>query len=55
MVSHSNSYYLDKMSSGARKVVLSILSKKPNYTQLKKDVVEYYRLRDITDKKLTIK
>ena len=52
MVIHSNDYYLKKMSSDTRKIVLSILNKKPDRTQLNKDVAEYYRLRKITDKKL---
>ena len=36
MVTHSNNYYLNKMSSEARKVILSILSRKTDYAQLKK-------------------
>ena len=50
MISHSNNYYLNKMSLDVKNVVLSILSKKTNHTQLKKDVAEYYRLRDTSDK-----
>lgn len=49
MVTHSNNYYLNKMSPKARKVILDFLNTKPDYTQLKKNVAEYYRLREITD------
>lgn len=55
MVSHSNNYYLEKMPLDAKNAVLSIISKKPNYTKLKKDVAEYYRLRQIFDKQEKIK
>ena len=51
MVSHSKNYYLEQMSLEAKKVVLSILLKKTNHTQLKRDVAEYYKLRNISDEK----
>ena len=51
MVTHSSKDYLKNMSTEARKVVTSILSKKSNHTQLKKDVAEYYKLRDMSEKK----
>ena len=53
MITHSDEYYLKKMSVDARKAVLSILSKKPNHIQLKKDVAAYYRLRKLSNKSLS--
>ena len=53
MITHSNNYYLDKMSLDTKKVVLSILSKKSNYNQLKEDVERYYKLRALTDEVVT--
>lgn len=55
MVIHSNNYYLNKMSPKARKVILEFLNTKPDHTQLKKNVAEYYRLREMTDKKISLK
>ena len=55
MVTHSTNYYINKMSPKARKVILEFLNTKPDHTQLKKNVAKYYRLREITDKKLSLK
>lgn len=55
MVTYGNNYYLSKISSKAKKVILSILTKKPDHTQLKKDVAEYYRLRSVSDRTVNAK
>lgn len=55
MVTHSTNYYINKMSSRARKVILDFLNTKPDHSQLSKDADEYYRLRAISDKAVAIK
>lgn len=55
MVTHSTNYYIDKMSPKAKEVILEFLNTKPDHTQLKKNVAEYYRLREISDKKSSLK
>lgn len=52
MFTHGNDYIISQMSPEMRRTIKRILSYKPDYTQLKKDVAEYYKLREISDKKL---